>query len=152
MSPWIIFLVVLGPFAVFGAWIIYSQITGKFREPAPEKTESDFGQRHPVLATIAIVFGLGFLSGGFIDPADNILRSAFFCGAAGAVLFLTLTSVPALLMTLFQSFRNASERRALAREITASDADVAISLDPFRQRFLKNLDSTMEFLAQGWLP
>lgn len=150
MSPWVIFLVFLGPLAVFVSWVGYAQFTGKFRDPQPEADEPHFGQRHPVLTILAIVFVLGFVSGMFIDPADNILLSGLISGTGGAALFLLLTTVPALILTVVQSVKYATQ------EARARPADVGIDEDqsrkPFHQRFVDNLEKAMDFLSQGWTP
>ena len=145
-----IFLVLVGPLAVFIGWVGYAQVAGKFRDSQPEADEPHFGQRHPVLAILAIVFVLGFVSGIFIDPADNILLSGLISGTGGASLFLLLTAVPALIMTVVQSAKYASQ------EAHARPVGVAIDKDqgrkPFHRRFVNNLEKAMDFLSQGWTP
>jgi hypothetical protein len=88
------------------------------------------GQRHPVLVTVLLVFGVGLLSGAFVGRAGNVLLSAFIGGVIGTVLFLLLASAPALIITVV------SIRRACP--------------DSFARRFMRNLEGTIELLIQGW--
>jgi hypothetical protein len=98
-------------------------------EQQPVRT---WGQRHRILVALGLVAGLGFLSGIFIGPSDEPLLSGLICGLGAATVFLLLTAVPAFIVTVTQSIRSSSCR------------------EPFRRRFMKNLDATMEFLLQGW--
>ena len=80
---------------------------------------------------VLIVFVVGLLCGVFAGRTGNALLSALIGGVGGASLFLLLTSVPALLITVFQSIWRGG-------------------LKSFGSRFMRNLDGTMEFLIQGW--
>jgi hypothetical protein len=97
----------------------------------PEPTQSSFVQRHPVVVMILLVFGVGLLSGAFLGRPGNVLGSAFFGGMAGTVLFLMICSVPALVITVFQSIRRAS-------------------VQSFGRRFMSNVKHTMEIVILGW--
>ena len=83
------------------------------------------------MGMVLIAFGAGLLCGAFAGHAGSVLLSAQIGGVAAAILFLLLTSVLALLVTLVQSIW----RR---------------SFKSFGSWFMKNLDGAMEFLIQGW--
>ena len=84
-----------------------------------------------MLITVLLVFGVGLLSGALIGRAGNFLISAYVGGVLGVALFLLLTSISALIVTVVQSIRHPCR-------------------EPFGRRFMKNLEGTMELLIQGW--
>jgi hypothetical protein len=80
---------------------------------------------------VLLVFGVGLLSGALVGRAGHVLLSALIGGAIGTLLFLLLTSAPALIITVVQSIRRACP-------------------ESFGRRFMRNLEGTMELLIQGW--
>lgn len=108
-----------------------------------------FGQRHPVLVTIGIVFAAGFLFGAPADFASRQLQaqtgfiiSGLVGGIAGVAIFLGLNLLLALVITVVQ----AVVRAAHWQSASANGAD-RIS---FRSRFRRNLEGIADFLIQGW--
>jgi hypothetical protein len=111
-----------------------------------EPSQVSFGRRPPVLITVLLVFGLGFVSGIFNGPTENVVLSGLVVGLAGTAIFVLLTSIPALVLTVAQSIRRVSRPRSNTDEIVESGGE------PFHRRFMKNLEATMEFVAQGLTP
>jgi hypothetical protein len=98
-----------------------------------------------VLVTVLLVFALGFLSGAFLGPTDNRLLSGLSVGLAATGFFLVLSIFPAFLWTLIQSTRHDLARRSLEK-------DTEPEPEPFRRRFMENLEATMDFVVQGLTP
>lgn len=166
MSVWYIFLGLLGPMAALMVGMIIAQHSGRFR--SAERTESGFeshtvsgaeptparltfGQRHPVFVTVALVFGVWFLAGGFFGDMGFLL-GGLVSGVVGTILFLLLSFILALIATIAQSTRYAWRKGSLPRAANGSDVVADFGTRPFHRRFVGNLEAAAGFVIQGWSP
>ena len=107
----------------------------------PEAPDGTFGQRHPVLTIVGIVFVAGFGFGALQGEA-GFPFGALMGGIGGVFLFLLLSGILALIMTVVQGVSRAVRGRSLPTEPAGAHSIV--------RRFMRNLVRTTDFWIRGW--
>ena len=124
MDPWAIFLLVLGPFAVFAVWAVTAQVLGRFDKPEPVRTEPGFVQRHETAIVYVFAAVVSFVIAG---PWGII---------AAVTLFVLLAFIGALMQTLMEGSESKSRKR---KEDTGDTSTLPTPSLPFHRRFAHNL-------------
>lgn len=98
-------------------------------------------ERHPVLATLQVVFAAGAVAGAVLGQGNSVL-SALIGGLGGVVLFFFLSAALALIITLVQLVILRVGQRA-----TKSPSRNNPSLV---RRVKRNFEGATEMWIQGW--
>jgi hypothetical protein len=108
-----------------------------------------FGQRHPIVIALAIVFVAGFALGapadflsGQLEGQNGFIITGLAGGIGAVAIFVVLSVTLALTITIVQ---------AVLRALGWRSADCkGAEATPFRRRFRRNLEQTNDFWIQGW--